>query len=337
MPKFNPPSFVQPQNYDWLPRSIDDLFAAYGKGKRERAQRELQEAQIQAQQQQMANAQQLAPVQLQNQEQQLKNAQHEGARQRAKSAIEFEGLDPEQVSSGVAQAYNPDRGAAPQDSFIDPRIQRIIDRFKTSQQAGVQKEQAQTDVLVSQAQENRAQASAAAKGRAGATADGKMLPAPTVLALNEGASVARLLPDVEDAIKQYESSMGPISGRIAGANPYSTKAQTVDARLRTASQAFGRFMEKGVLRKEDEEKYRKMFPQLSDTSQVAKNKLAIVRRQLAQEYESQRSALGSSGYDVSGFGALNIPPSLFGEQPEIAQPGAPIQAGIGGDPLGLFK
>jgi hypothetical protein len=144
-----------------------------------------------------------------------------------------------------------------------------------------------------------------------AAASGKRISGPTLLGVNEGKSVARLLPDVEKAIQANAAMFGPISGRAKSANPYNESAQTVDALMRTASQSFGRFMERGVLRKEDEEKYRRMFPQLSDKLEVAKNKLAIVRRILAQEYESQRSVLGDSGYDISGLGALDIPPSIF--------------------------
>lgn len=142
----------------------------------------------------------------------------------------------------------------------------------------------------------------------------KQLPPPSVLAVNEGKAVARMLPEVEKALTSNESSFGPAMGRLGQVNPYNTTSQTLDARMRTASQAFGRFMEQGVLRKEDEEKYRRMFPQLSDTPQVAKNKLSIVRRMLAEQYQSQRNALGDSGYDVSGLGELVIPPSIFDQQ-----------------------
>ena len=151
----------------------------------------------------------------------------------------------------------------------------------------------------------------------------KRLPAPQVLALTEGQSVSRLLPEVEQAIESNQGAFGPVSGRARGANPYDDKAQAIDARMRSASQAFGRFMERGVLRKEDEEKYRKMFPQLQDTPETAKNKLAIVRRQLAQEYAAQIQNMGGSGYDVSAFEVLDIPPSIFGgsEKSSVADSG----------------
>lgn len=141
----------------------------------------------------------------------------------------------------------------------------------------------------------------------------KTLPPSSIFALNEGKTVARLLPDVEAAIQKNEGKFGPITGRVRSANPYDVDAQTFDARMRSASQSFGKFMESGVLRKEDEEKYRKMFPQASDDDQVKKNKLEIIKRQLAQKYEDDRKTLGRSGYDVSGFETLDIAPSIFND------------------------
>lgn len=143
---------------------------------------------------------------------------------------------------------------------------------------------------------------------------GKRLPAPTVLNLNEGKNVSRLLPEVEQAISKNAGIFGPMEGRARGMNPYDKTAQTVESRLRTASQAFGRFMEGGVLRKEDEVKYAKMFPQLSDTVEVANNKLAIVRRQLAQKYNDDKTTMGKSGYDVSAFADLEVPASVFDDK-----------------------
>ena len=56
-----------------------------------------------------------------------------------------------------------------------------------------------------------------------------------------------------------------------------------------------------------------MFPQTADTDNVKINKLSIVRRLLAQKYESDRNAMGGSGYDITGFSALEIPKSIFDE------------------------
>jgi tRNA A37 N6-isopentenylltransferase MiaA len=64
-------------------------------------------------------------------------------------------------------------------------------------------------------------------------------------------------------------------------------------------------MEGGVLRKEDEEKYRKMFPQLSDTPELAKAKLQQVDKMLRQKLQKDVAALKSSGYDVGGLEKTN--------------------------------
>jgi len=149
----------------------------------------------------------------------------------------------------------------------------------------------------------------------------KILPPNAVFALNEGKTVARLLPDVEAAIQMNEGKFGPITGRLRSANPYDVDAQTFDARMRSASQSFGKFMEGGVLRKEDEIKYTKMFPQSNDKDPVKKNKLEIIKRMLSQKYEDDRKTLGRSGYDVSGFETLDIAPSIFNDSGGGAQIG----------------
>lgn len=77
--------------------------------------------------------------------------------------------------------------------------------------------------------------------------------------------------------------------------------QIFDAKIRADSQQFGRFMEGGVLRKEDEEKYRLMFPQMSDTPTVAKEKLKNVREMMERKYQSDLAALQAQGKSTAGL------------------------------------
>ena len=67
---------------------------------------------------------------------------------------------------------------------------------------------------------------------------------------------------------------------------------------------------------EDEEKYRRMFPQISDQDDVKLNKLTVIRRILAQKFEDDRKTLGKAGYDVTPFDELKIPASLFDDRLE---------------------
>lgn len=130
----------------------------------------------------------------------------------------------------------------------------------------------------------------------------RKLNANQITKVNEGNSLPAMLDDVSKMIqdKGNENLFSPIRGFFAKHNPYDVRSQTLDAQLRARSQAFGRFMEGGVLRKEDEEKYRKMFPQIGDEKEVAQNKLNTVRRLLMQKQNSDISALKQQGFDVSG-------------------------------------
>lgn len=129
----------------------------------------------------------------------------------------------------------------------------------------------------------------------------KQLPPDKVLSVNEGNTIPSMLKEISQTIEANQKEFGPISGRAASLNPWNEKVQTIDAQMRAAAQAFGRYMEGGVLRKEDEEKYRKMFPNLSDTPEVAANKLAIVDKLLVEKQNSNVGALKAQGYDVSGI------------------------------------
>ena len=163
-----------------------------------------------------------------------------------------------------------------------------------------------------------------AKNNADAKKEGgpKQLPADKVLIVSEGQRLPTMLEDIKATIGSNKDAFGPISGRLSSMNPYNERSSTMDAQLRAASQSFGRFMEGGVLRKEDEDKYRKMFPTLSDTPEVAANKLTIVDRLLKQKQAADVEALGASGYDTAAFGktgrAPDAPSVLSKAQPKVS-------------------
>jgi hypothetical protein len=150
-----------------------------------------------------------------------------------------------------------------------------------------------------------------AKNYADAKKEGgpKQLPADKVLSVSEGQRLPTMLEDIRSTISSNADSFGPIAGRIGAANPYNERTKTIDAQMRASAQSFGRFMEGGVLRKEDEAKYRQMFPNLSDTPEVAANKLTIVDRLLRQKQSADVEALRSSGYDTAACSKAGTAPS----------------------------
>lgn len=147
---------------------------------------------------------------------------------------------------------------------------------------------------------------------------GVRLPADKVMAVQDGASVMRNLPEIRETIQANGDVFGPVMGMMGSINPYNEKSQTIDAQMRVVSQQFGRYMEGGVLRKEDEEKYRKMFPQLTDTPEIAANKLAIVERILSKKQSSDVSALKGAGYSTAGLET----PDRISDGPEILAGGS---------------
>jgi hypothetical protein len=141
--------------------------------------------------------------------------------------------------------------------------------------------------------------------------------------LSAGAQLTFVLDPLDSLIEEQGDMFGPVEGRLRSANPYDTEAQAADAGLRRAAQTIGSYMEGGVLRKEDEIKYRKMLPQLTDTVAVAKKKLDGVRKLLAKKANKLKKDYGAAGFDVSGFENLSV-----GENEQTKQPQAGEVPGV---------
>jgi len=144
---------------------------------------------------------------------------------------------------------------------------------------------------------------------------GEKIPAAQVVNIAEGVAELKTLPDIRETIAQNKEIFGPVTGRLGSLNPYNEKVKTVDAQMRLKAQAIGKFMEGGVLRKEDEDKYRRMLPDVSDTPEMAENKLTLVERMLQNKINEQQKGLKGSGYDTSGIDTYdNI------ESPKVIRP-----------------
>ncbi len=128
------------------------------------------------------------------------------------------------------------------------------------------------------------------------------LPPTQATTLSEGFQIPLVTKSIDEMLADPEKSklFGPVEGLLAK-NPWDVKHKTIDDNLRRASQVIGRYMEGGVLRKEDEEKYRRMLPQITDTPEVAKDKLKGVKDLLAQKSQQYLADYEAAGFDVSGF------------------------------------
>ena len=99
-------------------------------------------------------------------------------------------------------------------------------------------------------------------------------------------------------LQQHADRFGPVRGNIGSRNPYDTQAQALESEFRAAAQLVGKAMEGGVLRKEDEIKYRKMLPNLGDTPEVAAEKIRVVQQMLQQQLQTKQQIYSS--YDTIG-------------------------------------
>lgn len=97
----------------------------------------------------------------------------------------------------------------------------------------------------------------------------------------------------------------PILGKLRGMNPLDTNAQALQAQINAARQIIGKAMEGGVLRKEDEVKYAKILPTMTDTDAVAQAKIQYIQQQLAQKLGLYQQNIGQGGGGTDTSSLLN--------------------------------
>lgn len=82
-----------------------------------------------------------------------------------------------------------------------------------------------------------------------------------------------------------------------------TEAKEKQAVIDRVKQVIGKSLEGGVLRKEDEDKYKKILPTISDAPDVVNVKLAGLKQAIEQKRDEHLSALEDAGYDTAKFRA----------------------------------
>lgn len=108
-----------------------------------------------------------------------------------------------------------------------------------------------------------------------------------------------------DTLKEGIGATGASSGMSAAMPNWVTEttgigedAKKRQAMINGAKQIIGKALEGGVLRKEDEAKYEKILPTLSDDPAVAQSKIEQLRATLEAKRETTLEALGQAGYGV---------------------------------------
>jgi hypothetical protein len=121
---------------------------------------------------------------------------------------------------------------------------------------------------------------------------GRRLTDAAIKQISETKSAIDSLRDLRVTLQENEQYIGPVAG-LAALNPYS-EAREAQAKIDLVRQRVGKALEGGVLRKEDEEKYRRILATLRDVPSTAifkvDNLIATLERDLDNYIEEQRSA-----------------------------------------------
>lgn len=110
------------------------------------------------------------------------------------------------------------------------------------------------------------------------------------------AETQKALSDIQVLTSSIDKNLqyiGPVSG-FQALNPWS-KARQLQADIDRVKQTIGKALEGGVLRKEDEEKYKKILPTVNDTEETARYKLAQLNTTLQADLDRYTSLLQSGG------------------------------------------
>lgn len=106
------------------------------------------------------------------------------------------------------------------------------------------------------------------------------------------------LTNLKESIRGNEEFLGPIAG-WQKLNPWS-KSRQVQADVDRVRQVVGKALEGGVLRKEDEEKYKKILATLLDTPATALYKIEALENDLKTKIENYKFVQSQSGRYVEG-------------------------------------
>jgi hypothetical protein len=162
--------------------------------------------------------------------------------------------------------------------------------------------------------------------KAGFSGFGKPLSESAITKLSDSRSAIGALKDLRQTLQENERYIGPISG-LQQYNPYSD-ARKAQAKIDLVKQRVGKALEGGVLRKEDEEKYKQILATLRDEPTTAITKVDQViqsfERDLDTFVEEQRRA--GRKVNTTGSTAVTAPPPAAA----APSPAGKVRVSIGG-------
>lgn len=118
--------------------------------------------------------------------------------------------------------------------------------------------------------------------------------------INDAQGALADLQNLNTTLSSNRGKTGPVIGKAQALIPGS-QTQIIQADINRVKQKIGKALEGGVLRKEDEEKYKKILPTISDAPNVAQAKIQQLYTTLTrdiQNYVQLQQSVGSGGDQV---------------------------------------
>ena len=101
------------------------------------------------------------------------------------------------------------------------------------------------------------------------------------------------IDDLKSMVSGGEFAGGVVRGGLRKLNPFDSTYRQQQAMVDTSRQIVGKAMEGGVLRKEDEEKYKRILPTMQDPPEVALSKLNYIQGVLSQNLQQYSGLVGA--------------------------------------------
>ena len=126
----------------------------------------------------------------------------------------------------------------------------------------------------------------------------KQLSDGAIKDITQSESAINNLEDLREVIQSNLQFIGPISG-LSRFNPWSD-ARKAQADIDRVRQTVGKALEGGVLRKEDEVKYKKILATLADTPETALYKIDALTATISRDIQNFKEAQAGAGRFIEG-------------------------------------
>jgi hypothetical protein len=144
----------------------------------------------------------------------------------------------------------------------------------------------------------------------GFTGFGKQLTDTAIKQKTQTETAISSLQDLRKVIEQNSAYMGPVAG-LSSYLPWSD-ARKAQATIDMVKQRVGKALEGGVLRKEDEEKYKKILPTMQDPPELAASKIDGLIQALQNDLQTFMSGQQQAGRKIEGAAPITSPANAGG-------------------------